>query len=220
MVTRKRKQNSSPELPRKKVRKERDIFDFPEDDDDDENELQTPVKKIPEKNASKPTTGKKLSAPKQKSSGIVGNGVKASPRTSNKKSTQPKETSPDSLEISDDDELNLTDQPFTPTKQPAQTPTKSKSTRKLVSLPEPPPSPVKSFRQKVDEDERKRKRSEADVLSEKITINGTDAPSIPSPKAPTAEELEAVKEEVLGKLVGRNPIPLIGHVAERARYIW
>src|SRR6202035_2344141 len=38
-------------------------------------------------------------------------------------------------------------------------------------------------------------------------------------KAPMAVELDGVKHEVLGKLMGRNPIPLIGHVAERAKYI-
>jgi hypothetical protein len=217
--SRKRKQNTSPEMQRKKLKKEEAVFDFPDDD----GEPKTPVKNGAQKKSPKVTSGRKLAAPNSKASGIAGN-AKPIPRISPKKSTQSKESSPDPdpTELSED-ELDLRKTPYTPVKQPAQTPTKSKSTRRngVVPdlLPSPVQSPIKPFQQKLVEDKRKQKRNEANVLSEQITINGTEPVSQPSVKAPTAEELDEVKQEVLGKLTGRNPIPLIGHVAERAKYI-
>jgi hypothetical protein len=215
--SRKRKQSSSPKVSRKKAKKDVDIFDFPEDNETDEPK--TPVKNGAQKKSPKVTSGRKLAAPKNKASKNTNPA-----RTSPQKSIPSKASSPDPdpMELSED-ELDLRKTPYTPVKQPVQTPTKSKSTRRNGAIPDIPPSPVQSpvkpFQQKLVEDKRKQKRSEANVLSEKITINGTEPVSQPAVKAPTAVELDEVKQEVLGKLMGRNPIPLIGHVAERAKYI-
>lgn len=136
-----------------------------------------------------------------------------------------------------DDDISLPDifsdkilskSPKTPTSRSKQSPAKSKSAKSKASPPNGLPSPSKpaprnSFNAKLQAMTEKTKEQAKEItkeppLSENITVNGTTK-SQPPPKGPKKEELDTIKQQVLGKLCGRDPIPLQGHPAQVAKYL-
>jgi hypothetical protein len=103
-----------------------------------------------------------------------------------------------------------------------QTPTKRKSAKKESAIFDEPTTPKtpKSFQKRLEaigSDKRTRTRNDT-ILSDSIAVT---PPKIKkqiksSVKHPTQNELERIKAQVLGKLCGRIPIPLVGKPAETA----
>jgi len=137
-----------------------------------------------------------------------------------------------------DDDISLPDifsahktlpkSPKTPTSRSKQSPAKSKSAKIKAGTPNglsspSKPAPRNSFNARLQAITEKTKEKAKEItkeppLSENITVNGTTK-SKPPPKGPEKQELDTIKQQVLGKLCGRIPIPLQGHPAQVATYL-
>jgi len=110
-----------------------------------------------------------------------------------------------------------------PKSRSKQSPSKSKSSKSKPatsnSLPSPSIAPPNSFNAKLQAvaKERVKETIKEPPLSENIVVNGTTK-SKPPPKGPKKQDLDTIKQQVLGKLCGRTPIPLQGQAAQVATY--
>jgi hypothetical protein len=110
-----------------------------------------------------------------------------------------------------------------PKSRSKQSPAKSRSSRSKSATPNslhsPSIAPPNSFNAKLQAvaKEKAKETIKDPQLSENIVVNGTTK-SKPPPKGPKKQDLDAIKQQVLGKLCGRTPIPLQGQAAQVATY--
>ena len=111
----------------------------------------------------------------------------------------------------------------TPKSRSKQSPAKSKSSKSKPAtpnrLPSPSIAPPNSFTAKLQAvaKEKGKETIKEPPLSENIVVNGTTK-SKPPPKGPKKQDLDTIKQQVLGKLCGRTPIPLQGQAAQVATF--
>jgi hypothetical protein len=114
----------------------------------------------------------------------------------------------------------------TPTKGKA-TPIKPKSTKKddmVFDTPPPKTTATNALQKKLQAVAKDKSTPNGIKTPKSISVNGTPTKSkgkvsTSKVKPPSHLELEKIKAQVLGKLCGRIPIPLIGDLVETTKYL-
>lgn len=214
----------SSESPKKRRRKNEDIFAFGSDSECGD----TPTVNGYGKRFSK---GRLNGPPKRNEDGTqsMTNGGTPSRSTGTRDSKPSRKSSPSPVPSeSSSDPLTSQRTPITPTKQPIQSPKKTQSSKRKSAVANnfdipTIPTPATSFEKKlaaITKGSREKKLNQESTRPRKtVTFNDSRASSEPSVNAPKQGELESIKSYVLGKLCGRNPIPLTGKPAGLAEYI-
>ena len=216
-----RRRNETPEAPRKRPR--RNSFTF----NSDESGVPVSSRKSRSKSANGINGATEV---KEKNSKKTFNGVTPSHHAGNGKSKRIREksSSPTPSEASEDSILRVS---VTPTKRPTQTPPKRKFSGKKNAIVNGTSTPItrtptNSFQERINAVKKSSKDENGNVKWSQdtedkhlVTMNGTLSKYKPSGKAPTARELDSIKSQVLGKLCGRLPVPLIGHPSKVAKYV-
>lgn len=216
---RKKRRSVTPEPPKKRRRRHSFTFDSEESD--------VPYV-APQKQKANVTNG--MPESRRKGSKNTVDGAASSCSVVKGKSTQTRERSPSPAfsEASDDSIARVS---VTPTKRSIQTPTKTNSLKEnnaIVNGTSKPAAHVstKSFQERLKsvKDTSKDhhsalKKSQSVGHADSAAVSNTRTKQSAKGKPPTARELNSIKSQVIAKLCGRSPIPLIGHPAKVVEYM-